>query len=534
MKKIMVVYILLLSLFFLSESIAVVIEDYNDMKGWTFYSPTDCDPYCGPSATSTDPNYYPTMYGWRKDSGNRDIGDWRPRSAQMYAWDGSATNNAEIDTINYAPSSSSGGSLHIYDTLESESYQSSWWTWFGLADVFSDISGQTGNNRLSFYIKINADALPNMGADNGIPTNVHVGTYLCWGDSCPDGEGPGNQHYYHYLSLAGDGWYHVKLDPHPNIVRGPYYIGGSDYVYDTFGVVYWDRIIRLYTQIHDFQAAPTDMWIDEYDVYTEPVAENDLSVCSLAVGYHPNIDKWEITWHDLSYYTSTAYQNLDDTTQSTFEVRWSNSPITNENYSSATLITPDYYGGISYSGTANLIRRTSSWATNVWTRFSLPDQTGNSKVYFAVKDISVSGGHAGSIYPWNRTDGHNAPSELIKTIDYSISDESPIYKPPTISIQSASTSTVSATITGEYTIADALTAVCTWSHSGDTVTGFATLLLGVVSGTVTNLPVGTTSVHFSLLDSESQEATDTALFTRSEATTDVSKGVTIQGVQWNQ
>ena len=43
----------------------------------------------------------------------------------------------------------------------------------------------------------------------------------------------------------------------------------------------------------------------------------------------------------------------------------------------------------------------------------------NDKIYFAVKDVSVQGGHTGS-FPHQNGDGHNAQSSLIKTIDYSL------------------------------------------------------------------------------------------------------------------
>jgi len=103
----------------------------------------------------------------------------------------------------------------------------------------------------------------------------------------------------------------------------------------------------------------------------------------------------------------------------------------------------------------------------------------------------------------------------ITTVEAELDDSPPTYDQPTISIEDtdAGTST-SGTITGTYTIDSELTVgLCTWDHGVNT--GFAIVSGGVVSGTVTGLLEGATTVSFSLLDSENQEATDTAVFTQS-------------------
>jgi len=143
-------------------------------------------------------------------------------------------------------------------------------------------------------------------------------------------------------------------------------------------------------------------------------------------------------WHDSSYATASG-QNLDNTTQSTFEVRWSTSPITNENYSQATQITPEWFGGVEYTGSNNLIRRIDSWVTKTTTQFELPDniESNYNRIYFAIKDVSIAGAHAGTMYPWTRTDGHNAASPYIRTIDYNLRPDTttttstPDTQPPT-------------------------------------------------------------------------------------------------------
>ncbi|MCP4024593.1 MAG: hypothetical protein GY729_22325 [Desulfobacteraceae bacterium] len=70
----------------------------------------------------------------------------------------------------------------------------------------------------------------------------------------------------------------------------------------------------------------------------------------------------------------------------------------------------------------DLVRRPNSWGTVVWTRFKLPDaiEQSHNQIFFAIKDVSVGGAHTGTQWPWNKGDDHDAPTDYIRTIDYSL------------------------------------------------------------------------------------------------------------------
>lgn len=360
------------------------------LPGWTWY-PNGADDY-GKS-------------GWRKNDGRFYSGNsnWMPRMHEKN--DYGNDNLATIVTNDKAPSTSSGGALKVYDTGSSSTRLSSWW--FLMGDTlqtkgYADASA----NRMDFYMK--ATGLGSQGL-TGDPSNatIHVGTYLCWpgggyaGESCPT-EANG-QHYYHYLTLNPDAWLHVQLDQHPTWKRdagipsnNP--AGGSH--------PYFASMNTFYIEIRSPQSQATSLFLDEFKTWQQTQAENETSITSLWIGYWPSTGKWEVGFNDLSW--GSSFSNYNDSTKSKFEIRWSNSPITNANWSSASTITPEYHR----FGSTNSFRRPNTWKSVAWTRFSLPSgtETNSSKIYFAVKDTSTTADG----------DGHNAPTGNIKTIDYNL------------------------------------------------------------------------------------------------------------------
>jgi hypothetical protein len=231
---------------------------------------------------------------------------------------------------------------------------------------------------------------------------MHFGTYLCYDGDCPK-EGPGNQHYYHYLTVHENAWIHVLLDRHPQHKRGKsgYYDPGNNPTSND-GKNYFEVMNKFYFEIRYAQPNPTAYWIDDLTFYTTDQNENDESVSSVWVGYWPNRDKWEIGFNDCSF---NIYGN---DSIGTYEIRWSTNPITNNNFSLATKIKPEYY---EFQDTRR-IRRPNSWKYPAWTQFTLPDniESQNDIIYFAIKDVSNTA----------NGDGHNAPSDYIHTIDYQI------------------------------------------------------------------------------------------------------------------
>lgn len=348
---------------------------------------------------------------------------------------------AKIDTTVRAPSTSSGGSLWAYETPESNHHVTSWWIWYDGMPLSERGVTDNDTDRMSFYLKTEGmTPIKEDGSNTSVPNNFHIGTYLCWntsgpvygqGDGCPY-EGPGNQHYYHYLAINPGAWIHVLLDQHPQHLRNSGPVKNNPTL-SSFGKNYFAQLHQFYMEIRYGQSQHTDFHLDELEYYStkdsvEP-NQNDDSITSLWVGYWPATDSWEMGFQDGSF------PKLTEGTQSTFEIRWSTTPITNANFANATPISPMFYGGVAHTGPGgeNLVRRVDEWTGNVWTRFKIPDsvESASSVIYFAVKDVSVAGAHVGTKWPWNKTggDGHNAPTSYIKTIDYHLSPESG-YSPP--------------------------------------------------------------------------------------------------------
>lgn len=351
-----------------------------------------------------------------------------------------AANLAIIDTQHRAPSTDTGGSLKVYSLAGSTDNQSSWWMWYDGKPLIERGVADESTDRMSFYLRV--DGMAPLNKDGGyesIITNIHVGTYLCWrsggtaystGDGCPY-EGPGNQHYYHYLSVDPGAWVHVLLDRHPTHLRGSK-ITVADNPIKEAGKNYFAQLNMMYMEIRQAQISPTSYNVDEFRFYSTSTTpepnQNDESITSLWIGYWPDADEWRLGFNDRSFAT------YGDESYSTFEIKWSLSPITNSNYSNANLIQPLMYSGQSYVGSVDShgFRRPNSWGSAAFTSFKLPSsQLGNAKVvYFAVKDISKAGAHAGTRWPWTRADGHDAPNTNIKVIEYHLRAEPAAPNPP--------------------------------------------------------------------------------------------------------
>lgn len=370
--------------------------------GWT-YKPN--------GASNSSGTYYNP--GWWKNDGFDSSGNWIPRSHGMGTLGSDSL--AEIYTSDRAPSTTTGNSLRVYDSPIARSYQSGWWLWLGDKAFYQRGFTRAGTNRLSFYIKPTGSGTFTANGDpQSVPNSIiQVGAYMCWGAACP-AEGPGNQHYYHYLITRPGTWYHVVLDQHPSLRRdttfGPNQNGNNPRWNDS-GRNYFENMASLYYQFNS-NVGPTDVRVDDFKFYNKP-NENDESIASVAIGYFKDTDTWEISWQDPSQYDLVA-----DSINSTYEVRYSTSPITNENWTSATAITSILYG---IPGSPGLVRKPQGSVRSCFTQFQLPDnvESANQVIFFAIKDVSVLHAHTGAS-PYTSGDWHNAPSSLIHTIDYPI------------------------------------------------------------------------------------------------------------------
>lgn len=377
-----------------SVSIATTLFDFNSgsgqtLPGWTYYDgdPDGADDYNRP--------------GWRKDDGQFWSGgtNWLPRIVSKGDYAGTSTLQ-EISTTERAPSTSTGGSMRVYDGPASTYNGAGQWinfvpnlSGYGYADANTD--------RLSFYIKLNGLNARNTGTYPA--TNFHVGTYTCWSPdyNCSNSY---QNHWYHYFSFSGGAWLKVEMDQHPT-----HRVGGTastepidDPIFASLGKHYYETLTWMYFEIRNSQTQPTEFFLDEMVLRDHPTTENVDSIANPWIGYWPGSGKWEVGFNDQSVQVGTYVKT-------SFEIRWSASPITNENWDSANTITPEYWR----VGATNKFQRSTTGYLGVWTRFDLPAGTedANAKVYFAIKDVSeVANG-----------DYHDAPTNLIRTIDYDIS-----------------------------------------------------------------------------------------------------------------
>lgn len=293
----------------------------------------------------------------------------------------------------------------------------SWWYLFGQSFGAQGLADAT-TNRLDFYFKYDAVENPLLGTKTPWDANIHIGTYLCWAGGASDGSGcpkeaigptgsrfnQAGEHYYHYLTVNPGVWLHVQLDQRPTHARQASGAGepDNDPVFAAMGKHYFENMNNLYIENRYANQSPTQYWIDEMKLWTQTEPQNEVSISSVWVGFWNSTQKWEIGFNDNSF-NATGYGN---SSQSTFEVRYSTSPITNENWNSAKPTTPEL---LRRTGT-NTFYRGNPWVKTAWTRFTLPAEVTQSSniVYFAIKDVSsVANG-----------DGHDSPSQLIKTIDY--------------------------------------------------------------------------------------------------------------------
>jgi Big-like domain-containing protein len=297
-------------------------------------------------------------------------------------------------------------------------------------------SQASGANRFSLYVKAPATVK--------VDDNYHARPVDTWNfGSFLSGQ---TAHYYSYIGIGGGGWAKIQLDEHPT-----YYNGTSSYVQNRIAN-YWQNVTHFYFaemsgDLYDGHSpVPYNIWIDsmqfEYDDYTP---QNNETINDLAVIYNDSVDKtWEITFND-KYQDQITYTKA----KSSYELRYSFSPITNENWASATPANIQAYNGkwTMEARTDGRFKRIDNSAyTKVWASFKLSsaDQTAfesNPHIYFAVKDVSqapndlhnlnpeltgtLSG--QGRDYTWASniftdyaTDANNLP--YIKRIDYELPD----------------------------------------------------------------------------------------------------------------
>lgn len=351
--------------------------------------------------------------GWYNDQYEFINNTRLPRNYEKTDYDNRS--DGSIDTSNRAPSTSAGASLLIADNGTGTKYQPSWWfTWprgmeyVGLATA--------SNDRLSMYVKL--EGYEPYTDPNTVGVVFEMGTYTCWDDGGYGGEDcpveSGNGHWYHQTQIQVGTWVHVLWDKHPTHRRSVSSFPPDNPTLVEYGKDYFSNLFQIYLQFgtNVSTADSSRFWVDEMKFTSASelgeAAQNDNSITNIWVGYWSSDQHWEIGWSDLS---------SDVNHDSEFEIRWSTVPITNSNWSSATIVTP-----LDFVVNTNHVHKSNTWKSALWTRFILPPTTvsNNSKIYFAVKDVSVLGG----LY-------QASPSSSIHTIDYALSVSTPPTSPGT-------------------------------------------------------------------------------------------------------
>ncbi|MBF0398928.1 MAG: hypothetical protein HQK78_19275 [Desulfobacterales bacterium] len=287
-----------------------------------------------------------------------------------------------------------------------------------------------GCNRLSLYVKMPKDLSNGTGGSGNPPQlTVDIGPF----------NGVGG-HWYHGFYNQGGGWTHILVDGHP--IHNNSWADAKSYPYPSsslrdMGTEYFSTMYRWYITFLPYEGIsvpPYSVWIDEIEFYNDPEPQNNETINSPAITYHPEPNFFEVGFSD-------KYKN-NEHSDSKYEVRYSFSQITNDNYKDAkpVIVQPDdrYNISMNIDGQFN---KFWTYYPNVWAAFKLSPQdetklTSGTRVYFAIKDISKRPYNLGTF----DREGDNAivPSadgkkriDLIKRIDY-IVDKNVQIVPPKI------------------------------------------------------------------------------------------------------
>jgi hypothetical protein len=237
-------------------------------------------------------------------------------------------------------------------------------------------------------------------------------------------------HYYHKIAnVRMGGWTKVQFDAHPTHHNGgvsgannSFLEGGYEYKGD--GVAYFANMTTFALRPEFAINLPPEAHFIIDEIETDYVKyENEETISSLAVGFDPNTQRFDIAFAD-------KYRCADCSAQ--YEVRYSFSPIDNANFPHAHLPEKTINFDRSLSNDQGVIHKPHNGYNELWAALELKDEhrarlVEGEVVYFAVKDIS-----------WRRTMqnfadlksitvpgvGRVQVQRLVKTISY------PIYLPP--------------------------------------------------------------------------------------------------------
>lgn len=245
-------------------------------------------------------------------------------------------------------------------------------------------------------------------------------------------------HFYNDFPINGGGWAHLHLDGHP--VHNNGFSSASAYPYPSksmrdIGVPFFDNLSRMYFAIakyNGFTKPPYSVWFDEMEFINDPEPQNNETINNVAVLYNPASDSFNLGFCDKYKDNANSF--------STYEMRYSFSPITNANWSTAKPVHVLPHTGFGQTDNYNgKIVKNTPYYVSVWAPFKLADADQSAlsvgtMVYFAIKDISQANGDGASPavakggrdyanYPSTFDYAGDKPAlKLIKRIDYRISE----------------------------------------------------------------------------------------------------------------
>ncbi len=239
-----------------------------------------------------------------------------------------------------------------------------------------------GCNRLSLYVRL-PDAADNGPGGYATPPELtfNIGPY----------NGVGG-HWYHNYTLQGGGWAHLIVDGHPQ--HNNAWSSADKYPYPSsslrdMGTTYFLTMYRWYLAAKPYDGIatpPYSMWVDEIEYQLDDEPQNNETICSPSIMHHAGDNRFEVGFMDKYKNNGKSY--------STYEVRYSFSQITNDNWDQATpaKIRADARFGIEARNDGKF-QKWHSWYQNTWASFTLTTLDEQllfpgRRIYFAIKDIS--------------------------------------------------------------------------------------------------------------------------------------------------
>jgi hypothetical protein len=276
-------------------------------------------------------------------------------------------------------------SLHVNTLLNN------FHVWYIQNDEHRDLIPEGyGTDRMSFYVE-----LPN-NYPSANDYNFHVGTYTRDPEITSTDLG---HHYYHLFNITGSD-YPIKfiINQHPQHLSGASGLTIEDNP-DEWN--YFDGFTRFYLSCEPWDDPPISnpfvSYLDEVQFYSVTEPENDETINSISCNYIGE-GNFIIGWHGNSQYDPNYHD---------YQVKYSTSPITNDNYEEATDLpgNPTFTMEIA-SGVYNYIEAD----------FTIP-VTENQPYYFAIKDLDLATNYVSKIdytvYPLTSdTTPPSAPSGL--------------------------------------------------------------------------------------------------------------------------